>query len=202
MIICVLFILMISFLHRFVFKRYIKWVLYDISLRSEYDGLRVHDSMEQVEAVCSFFCCWLKKCIYRNIYIGWLIRGPPVVFHFKKYERMENHQMKDIKYIIADNVRIYRKQRNLTQFELAEKAELSVDSIKRIERGNRTMSLENFMRIADALAVPLSYLLYETLSEIPLTERIRNVLNNKDKKQQEYLLHMVEEMSEGLEKLL
>ena len=83
MIICVSFILMISFLHRFVFKRYIKWVLYDISLRSEYDGLRVHDSMEQVEAVYSFFCCWLKKCIYRNIYIGWLIRGPPVVFHFK-----------------------------------------------------------------------------------------------------------------------
>ncbi|MFR8623820.1 MAG: helix-turn-helix domain-containing protein [Ruminococcus sp.] len=56
---------------------------------------------------------------------------------------------------------MYRKQRNLTQFELTEKAELSVDSIKRIEWGNRTMSLENFMRIADALAVPLSYFLYE-----------------------------------------
>ena len=34
--------------------------------------------------------------------------------------------MKDIRYIIADNIRIYRKQRNLTQLELAERAALSV----------------------------------------------------------------------------
>lgn len=75
--------------------------------------------------------------------------------------------MKDIKYIIADNVKLYRKKKNLTQFELAEKAELSVDSIKRIEHGSRTMSLENFMRIADALAVPLSYLMYEKSKSNP-----------------------------------
>ena len=106
------------------------------------------------------------------------------------------------KYIIADNVRIYRKQRNLTQFELTEKAELSVDSIKRIERGNRTMSLENFMRIADALAVPLSYFLYENLSEIPITERVLNVINSKNAKQKEYLIHMLEEMAFGMDKLL
>ncbi len=43
--------------------------------------------------------------------------------------------MKDIKYIIADNVKLYRKKQNLPQFELAEKAELSADSIKRIEHG-------------------------------------------------------------------
>ena len=114
---------------------------------------------------------------------------------------MENQKMKDIKYIIADNVKLYRKKRNLTQFELAEKAELSIDSIKRIEHGSRTMSLENFMRIADALAVPLSYLLYENLNEIPITERILNVLNSKSGKQQEYLVHMLEEMVKGLDKL-
>lgn len=115
---------------------------------------------------------------------------------------MENQKMKDIKYIIADNVKLYRKKKNLTQFELAEKAELSVDSIKRIEHGSRTMSLENFMRIADALAVPLSYLIYENLNQIPITERILNILNNKNGKQQEYLVHILEEMSVGLDKLL
>lgn len=30
--------------------------------------------------------------------------------------------MKDIRYIIADNVRLYRKRENLTQMELAERA--------------------------------------------------------------------------------
>lgn len=115
---------------------------------------------------------------------------------------MENQKMKDIKYIIADNVKLYRKKQNLTQFELAEKAELSVDSIKRIEHGSRTMSLENFMRIVDALAVPLSYLMYKNLNEIPITEHILNILNNKSEKQQEYLVHILEEMSAGLDKLL
>lgn len=110
--------------------------------------------------------------------------------------------MKDIKYIIADNVRLYRKQRNLTQLELAEKADLSVDSIKRVERGSRTMSLENFMRIADALDVSLSYLLYDNLNKIPIMERIHTVLNGKSEKQQEYLIHILEEMAKGLDKLM
>lgn len=65
--------------------------------------------------------------------------------------------MRDIRYIIADNVRLYRKRENLTQTELAERADLSVDSIKRIEGGKRTMSLENFIRLSDALNVPLSF---------------------------------------------
>ena len=65
--------------------------------------------------------------------------------------------MKDINYIIADNMKIYRKNRNLTQAELAEKAELSIDSIKRLEGGKRSMSLENFLRVADALQIPLSF---------------------------------------------
>lgn len=110
--------------------------------------------------------------------------------------------MKEIKYIIADNVKLYRKKQGLTQFELAERAELSVDSIKRIEGGSRTMSLDNFMRIASALSVPLSYLIYENLNEIPITERILNILNSKSGKQQEYLVHMLEEMASGLDKLI
>lgn len=109
--------------------------------------------------------------------------------------------MKDIRYIIADNVRLYRKQRNLTQLELAERADISVDSIKRVERGSRTMSLENFMRIADALDVSAYYLLYESLNKIPITERIQNVLNGKSEKQQEYLIHMLVEMAGELDKL-
>ena len=64
------------------------------------------------------------------------------------------------------------------------------------------MSLENFMRIADALDVPLSYLMYENLSQIPITERILNILNSKSGKRQEYLLHMLEEMSFGFDRLL
>ena len=68
--------------------------------------------------------------------------------------------MKDNEYVIADNVRFYRKKANLTQAQLAERAELSLDSIKRVEAGKRTMSLENFLRLSDALRIPLTFLLY------------------------------------------
>lgn len=114
---------------------------------------------------------------------------------------MENQRMKDIKYIIADNVKLYRKKENLTQMELAERAELSLDSIKRIEGGKRSMSLENFLRVSDALHIPLSRLLYEENAYMPEAEQIREILEGKDTKQREYLLHMLREMAQEIDKL-
>lgn len=64
------------------------------------------------------------------------------------------------------------------------------------------MSSENFMRIVDALEIPLSYLLYEKLNEIPLTELIKNVLYDRSEKQNEHLLHMLEEMAKGMDRLI
>ena len=87
--------------------------------------------------------------------------------------------MRDIRYIIADNVRLCRKQRNLTQLELAERADLSVDSIKRIESGISTMSLDNFLRLLDALHVPPSFLLYEQVDKIPEVERLQCILKGR-----------------------
>ena len=109
--------------------------------------------------------------------------------------------MKDIRYIIADNMKLYRKKQKLTQMKLAELADLSVDSIKRIEAGQRSMSLENFLRLADALQVPLSFLLYEKV-EMPELEQFNNILKGRSDKQKKYLLHMLQEMEEGLDKLM
>ena len=80
-----------------------------------------------------------------------------LVLHFKNTQNGEQ-KMKDIKYIIAYNVRFYRKKADLTQAGLAERAELSLDTIKRIEAGKRTMSLENFLGLSDALRIPLTFL--------------------------------------------
>lgn len=110
--------------------------------------------------------------------------------------------MKDIKYIIADNIKLYRKKENLTQMELAERADLSLDSIKRLERGLRTMSLENFLRVSDALHVPLSYLLYEKREDASESEQIKEILYGRSLKQRKYLLHMLCEMAKELDKLL
>lgn len=110
--------------------------------------------------------------------------------------------MEDMKYIIADNVRAYRKRENLTQMELAERAQLSIDSIKRIEGGKRTMSLDNFLRVADALHVSLSCLLYEEMEKTPEIGWIKEILHGKNSKQKRYLIHMLYEMAKEMDKLL
>lgn len=109
--------------------------------------------------------------------------------------------MKDIRYIIADNVRLYREKENLTQLELAERADLSIDSVKRIENGKRSMSLENFLRLSEALRVPLTLLVYSEKDRTLDEERIKEILKGRSDKQKEYLLHMLQEMADGMDKL-
>lgn len=76
--------------------------------------------------------------------------------------------MKDIKYIIADNVRLCRKRQNLTQAEL---------------------SLENFLRLSNALHVPSSYLLYAQVDKIPEVERIQCILRERSKRNIWYIYY-------------
>lgn len=109
--------------------------------------------------------------------------------------------MENIKYTIANNVKLYRKKENLTQFELAERAELSIDSVKRIEGGKSSMSLDNFLRLAEALGVPLSWLLYENVAEQAEADVIWEILNGRNAGQKEYLIHMLCEMAKGLDGL-
>ena len=109
--------------------------------------------------------------------------------------------MEDIRYIIADNVKLYRKKENLTQMELAERAELSLDSIKRVEGGKTTLSLENFLRMADALNVSVSYLISEKIENLSETEQIHSILKGRQEKQKIFLLHMLKAMAEEMDKL-
>jgi transcriptional regulator with XRE-family HTH domain len=53
--------------------------------------------------------------------------------------------------IIANNVRNARKQLHISQSQLAEKAGVSLDTVKSVEQGRRTMSLDTFLKIAYAL---------------------------------------------------
>jgi transcriptional regulator with XRE-family HTH domain len=67
--------------------------------------------------------------------------------------------MQDWRGILATNVRRLRKQRGMTQEELAFEAKIDLTYMGGIERGKRNPSLLVMARIADALAVPLPKLL-------------------------------------------
>jgi len=67
--------------------------------------------------------------------------------------------MRDWRAILAKNVQKYRRQKKLTQEQLAFAAEIDLTYMGGIERGKRNPSLLVMARIADALAVQLPKLL-------------------------------------------
>ena len=53
--------------------------------------------------------------------------------------------------IIAGNIRRKRKRLSLTQAKLAERADVSIDTVKSIETAGGAMSLDTYLKIVQAL---------------------------------------------------
>lgn len=64
--------------------------------------------------------------------------------------------------IFGENVRMYRKQLNISQEELAFKADLHRTYIGMIERAEKNITLVNIEKIAKALGVNISDLLIDS----------------------------------------
>ena len=75
---------------------------------------------------------------------------------------MKNKKEKhyDIYEIVAKNIKFYRKQRNMTQAQLAEKTEYSHEFIRRIEAPNskKNFSIDAVSNIANALDINIELL--------------------------------------------
>ncbi len=63
--------------------------------------------------------------------------------------------------IVAQNFRMVRKKRKLSQLDVAKKARVSVSYVSMLERGQRTPPLITLEAIAKALGVSPLYLLQE-----------------------------------------
>ncbi len=63
--------------------------------------------------------------------------------------------------VLGANVRQHRRARKMTQAQLAEAVELSVEIIGKVERGVTSPSLDKLGALADALGVPAAVLLAE-----------------------------------------
>ena len=66
----------------------------------------------------------------------------------------------DIYMVVAKNIKYYRKSRNMTQAQLAEKTEYSHEFIRRIEAPNsrKNFSLDTVSNIARALDIDIELL--------------------------------------------
>lgn len=66
---------------------------------------------------------------------------------------------------IAYNIKKERKKQYISQAQLAERADISLDTIKSIEAGRRTMSLGTYLRIVEALETTPSTLMSKEQSD-------------------------------------
>ena len=62
--------------------------------------------------------------------------------------------------IIGNNIKLTRNAQGYTQEGLAERAEISVEHIKQVERGQKMLSVESLVRVAEALQVSVDSLVY------------------------------------------
>lgn len=97
---------------------------------------------------------------------------------------------------IASNIRKERNLLGISQACLAERTELSVDTIKAIEYGRRTMSLDTYLRIVEALGMTPFRLMHRIHME-PHMERFLFMTLERSSREVEFVLHMVEQLLHG-----
>ena len=84
----------------------------------------------------------------------------------------------DIQKRLAENLRSIRKSQKLTQFELAEKADVSEDTIKSIELCRFWPSEKTLAQISCALNIDIFHLFIPTSSTVSGDKEIESFLKN------------------------
>lgn len=88
---------------------------------------------------------------------------------------------------VGQNIRVFRLKKKMTQEQLAEKTELSLNYIGMIERGDKIPSLETFIRILNVLEVSADMVLTDVVhggyavKDSLLAEKL-DKLSEKDRK--------------------
>lgn len=75
---------------------------------------------------------------------------------------------------VGEAIKILRKNQGLSQKELAQKCGLSANALCSIEKNSSIPSKESLDKICHALAIPVSYLMFFSVSDedVPVEKRI------------------------------
>lgn len=110
--------------------------------------------------------------------------------------------------LVGEKIRKVRKEKKLTQEQLAELTEIQYTYIGGIERGERNISLQTLEKLAEGLAVaPYELLKFENISPLEnnygketLIELNRNILLTRNEDEIKLLLKINEEILNYLDK--
>ncbi|WP_240417378.1 helix-turn-helix domain-containing protein [Paenibacillus periandrae] len=105
--------------------------------------------------------------------------------------------------LLGARLRHERLKQDLTQEKLAEKIEVSHAYIGQIERGERSLTLDTLVRLANQLGVTVDDLLQESVekSNEHYVNKIRQIVLNRSEKEQQLALEMVALMFSHLDRL-
>ncbi len=112
--------------------------------------------------------------------------------------------MPDIKKILGDRVKRFRKDARLTQEKLAEKVDVAVETVSRLERGHSLPSVEKFYEIARAIDVEMAAL-FDIADEdfeaktYPHLAEMRELLRPAKKAHQKMAVEVVRRVLEEVE---
>ncbi len=108
---------------------------------------------------------------------------------------------------VGKNIRDARKEKELTQEDLAEKADINPKFLGKVERAETNVSLRTLSKICDALRISLCELLAftamdkELLRLGDLSSDIWKLIKSKDKKTIQLSIKVFKEILEGIEAL-
>ncbi len=106
------------------------------------------------------------------------------------------NNMNNLYAVIARKIRSERKKLCISQAELAERADISIDTIKSVESGRREMSLNTFLRIVQALeTTPM--MLMKGKGQEEYMERFFFLVAGRGESEIEFVLHVVEHLLKG-----
>lgn len=86
--------------------------------------------------------------------------------------------------LLGERIKHERLNVGLTQEALAEKVEITTQYVSQIERGERKLSLETFVRISKVLGVSTDYLLQSNRKKAnPGIDKLNALLSNKSERE-------------------
>jgi transcriptional regulator with XRE-family HTH domain len=100
--------------------------------------------------------------------------------------------------LLGKRIRDERLLLRLTLEQLAEKIDKTGNYIGQIERGNRKLSLETLVDIANALGTTVDYLLSDNLrvSDENISKEIQSILSTMDNRNQKFILDITKRCKE------
>lgn len=105
--------------------------------------------------------------------------------------------------LLGSRLKQERLKMNLTQEKLAEKVEVSHAYIGQIERGERSLTLDTLVRLANCLGVTVDYLLSDELEKNGhyYTDKVKQLMQERSSDEQQLIYEILDLMFTRLDKL-